>query len=46
MLAIRVEAEYTSVARSLSEWGSKGEHNAMIAAGSEVVDFLRWLTCM
>jgi hypothetical protein len=43
MLAIGVEPEYRSVTRSLSEWGLKGEHNAPIAAESEVVDFLRLL---
>jgi hypothetical protein len=41
MLAIRVELEYRSVAKSLSEWGHKGEPNAPIVAESEVADFLR-----
>jgi hypothetical protein len=41
MLAIKVEPEYKSVARSLSEWGPKEESNASITAGSEVADFLR-----
>jgi hypothetical protein len=43
MLAIRVEPEYTSVTRSLSGWGPKGEPNAPITAESEVTDFLRLL---
>jgi hypothetical protein len=43
MLAIGVEAEYRSVSRSLSGWGSKGEPNAPIATESEVADFLRLL---
>jgi hypothetical protein len=41
MLAIGVELEYRSVARSLSGWGPKEEPNALITAGSEVTDFLR-----
>jgi hypothetical protein len=41
MLAIRVEFEYRSVARSLSGWGPKGEAHVLIAAESEVADFLR-----
>ncbi len=40
MLAIGVEPEYRSVARSLSGWGPKEEPNALIIAGSEVVDYL------
>jgi hypothetical protein len=43
MLAIRVEPEYRSVTRSLSEWGPKGEPNASITTESEVTDFLRLL---
>jgi hypothetical protein len=43
MLAIGIEAEYRYVTRSLSGWGPKGEHNAPIAAESEVTDFLRLL---
>jgi hypothetical protein len=43
MLAIGVEPEYRSVARSLSGWGPKGEPNAPITAKSEVMDFLRLL---
>jgi hypothetical protein len=43
MLAIGVESEYRSIARSLSGWGPKGEHNAPIAAESEVTNFLRRL---
>jgi hypothetical protein len=39
MLAIRVELEYRSIARSLSGWGSNGELNAPITAGNEVTDF-------
>jgi hypothetical protein len=41
MLAIRLEPQYRSVARSLSGWGPKGEPNASIAAESKVADFLR-----
>jgi hypothetical protein len=41
MIAIRVEIEYRSVARSLSEQSSKGEPNASIATGREIADFLR-----
>jgi hypothetical protein len=41
MIAIGVEQEYRSVGRSLSRWGRKGEPNALIAAESEVMDFLR-----
>jgi hypothetical protein len=43
ILAIGVETEYRPVTRSLSEWGSKGEPNVLIAAESEVADFLRLL---
>jgi hypothetical protein len=43
MLAIGVESEYRSVARSLSGWGLKGQHNAPITAESEVTNFLRRL---
>jgi hypothetical protein len=43
ILAIGVELEYRSVARSLSGWGPKGEPNALIIAGREVTDFLRRL---
>jgi hypothetical protein len=43
MLAIGVETEYRSVTRSLSRWGPKGEPNALIAAESEVTNFLRLL---
>jgi hypothetical protein len=42
MLAIEVEPEYRSVTRSLFRWSHKGEHNAPIAAESEIMDFLRW----
>jgi hypothetical protein len=41
MLAIRLEPQYRSVARSLSGWGPKGEPNASITAESKVTDFLR-----
>jgi hypothetical protein len=42
MLAIGVEIEYRSVARSLFGCGPNGEPNAPIYTGSEVVDLLRW----
>jgi hypothetical protein len=41
MIAIGVESEYRSVARSLSRWGPKRESNALITAESEIVNFLR-----
>jgi hypothetical protein len=41
MLAIGVEPKYRSVTRSLSGWGSKGEPNAPIAAGSKDADSLK-----
>jgi hypothetical protein len=41
MLAIGVESEYISIARSLYGWGPKGELNATITTESEVTDFLR-----
>jgi hypothetical protein len=43
LLAIGVELEYRSVARSLSGWGPKGESDAPIAIESEIVDFFRLL---
>jgi hypothetical protein len=43
MLAIGVSPEYRSVARSLSEWGPKGEPDAPITAGRESTDLLSWL---
>jgi hypothetical protein len=43
MLAIGVESDYRSVARSLFRWGPKGESNALITVGNEVTDFLRRL---
>jgi hypothetical protein len=43
MLAIGGLSEYRSVARSLSRWGPKGEHDASITAESEITDLLRWL---
>jgi hypothetical protein len=42
MIAIGVESEYRSVARSLSEWGPKGDLNAPITVESEVAYSLRW----
>jgi hypothetical protein len=42
MIAIGIEPEYRSVARSLSRRGPQGERNAPITAGSKVADFLRW----
>jgi hypothetical protein len=41
LIAIRVEAEYRSVARSLSRWGHKEELNAPITDESEVTDSLK-----
>jgi hypothetical protein len=41
MTAIEVEAEYRSVARSLSGLSPKEGLNALIVAGSEVTNFLR-----
>jgi hypothetical protein len=43
MLAIGVETEYKSIARSLFRWGPKGEPNALIAAESKIMDLLRQL---
>jgi hypothetical protein len=43
LIAIGVELEYTSVSKSLSGWGSKGEPNAPIAAESKMTDLLRLL---
>jgi hypothetical protein len=43
MLAIGVEPDYRSITRSLSEWGLKGEPNALITAESEVTNFLMLL---
>jgi hypothetical protein len=43
MLAIEVEAEYRSVTRSLSGCDPKGGPNTLIAAESEVTNFLRLL---
>jgi hypothetical protein len=42
ILAIGVETEYRSVARSLFGWGPRGEPNAPIATESKVTYFLRW----
>jgi hypothetical protein len=41
MLAIGLETGYRTVARSLSEWSPKREHNAPIIAESDATDFLR-----
>jgi hypothetical protein len=43
LITIRVELEYRSVARSLSEWGPKGDPNCPNAAESEVTNFIRLL---
>jgi hypothetical protein len=43
MIAISVEPNYRSVARSLSGWGPKEDPNAPITAESEVANFLRRL---
>jgi hypothetical protein len=43
LIAIEVEPEYRSVARSLSGWGPKEESDASIVAESEIVDLLRRL---
>jgi hypothetical protein len=42
-MAIGVEPECRSVARSLSEWSPKGEPDAPITADSEITDLLRGL---
>jgi hypothetical protein len=41
LISIGVDPKYTSVARSLSEWGPKGEPNASITIGSEVTESLK-----
>jgi hypothetical protein len=43
LIAIRVEPEYRSVARSFSRWGPRGETDASLAAESETVKLLRLL---
>jgi hypothetical protein len=43
LIAIEVEPECRSVARSLSRWGTKGEPDALIVAESEIMDLLRRL---
>jgi hypothetical protein len=43
LIAIGVEPGYRSVSRSLSDWGPKGESNALIAVESEMMDLLRLL---
>jgi hypothetical protein len=41
MIAIGVESDYRYITRSLFGWGHKGELNIVIAAESEVMNFLR-----
>jgi hypothetical protein len=43
LIAIGVEPEYRSVYRSISRWGSKGDHNTPIAVESEMANLLRRL---
>jgi hypothetical protein len=43
LIAIGVETEYRSVARSLSKRGPKGEPDALIAVESEIMDLVRRL---
>jgi hypothetical protein len=43
LIAIGVEAEYRSIARSLSGWGPKGEPDALITAESEVTNLFKLL---
>jgi hypothetical protein len=43
LIAIGVEPECRSVAKSLSEWGPKGELDAPITTESEIADLLRRL---
>jgi hypothetical protein len=43
LIAIGVETECRSVAKSLSEWGPKGELDAPITTESEIADLLRRL---
>jgi hypothetical protein len=43
LIAIGVELEYRSIARSLSRWGPKGEPNVLITTESEIADLLRRL---
>jgi hypothetical protein len=43
LIAIGVEPEFRSIARSLSRWGPKGEPDAPIATESEIVDLVRML---
>jgi hypothetical protein len=38
LIAIGVETEYRSIARSLFRWCPKGESNALITVGSEVTE--------
>jgi hypothetical protein len=42
-IAIGIESECRSIARSLSEWGTKGEPDVLIAAESEIADLVRRL---
>jgi hypothetical protein len=43
LIAIGIEADYRSVAKSLFGWGPKEEPNAPIATESEVMNFFRLL---
>jgi hypothetical protein len=43
LIAIGIESEYRSVARSLNRKGPKGESNAPITAESKVMNFFRLL---
>jgi hypothetical protein len=43
LIAIGLETEYRSVARSLSRWSPKGEPDALVAAESKIMDLLRRL---
>jgi hypothetical protein len=43
LIAIRVESERRSIARSLSGWGPKGEPDVPIVAESEIANLLRRL---
>jgi hypothetical protein len=43
VIAIEVESEYRSVAKYLSGWGPKGEHNALIVTKNEVMNFFSLL---
>jgi hypothetical protein len=43
LIAIELELQYRTIARSLSERGPKGEPDAPVAVGSEITDLLRQL---